>query len=414
MWIGGDNYGSLYIQNQGKVELTGAYSRAILGNSTTGYGVVQVEGSGLRFESRNDMNVGNWGYGKLQISDGGAVVTNIVDPGYYPMAVGLESNSLGEVFIDGVASDGSRSQWRLYGHITAGWQGHGTVSITNGALLSSMGGYIAGASGSAGSSVTLEGTGPGPDYLPAEWNATSEIDVGGTWQQSGDSGTLTVKEGGWVHISPGYDTLKIWPSGKVELLGGRITTGSFINSGGTFTHTDGTLEVVGGTFNPGGVNYVLDGTTVHNLPTVRLLDGATANVTGDITVGNAHRGSMEISGGSQASCANAYIGRGATSHLGSSVYLTGDNSRLSVNGDYLVVGWNGLGNMYVTNGASAWCHDAYVGVEPTSAGSSVSIVGAGTTVPQSTWTVAGQLNIGISMAAGTRNQSVFLWGRMAS
>ena len=91
---------------------------------------------------------------------------------------------------------------------------------------------------------------------------------------------------------------------------------------------------------------------------------------------------MEISGGSQVSCANAYIGREATSNLGSSMYSTGDNSRLTVNGDDLIVGWNGLGVMSINNGASVSCQDAYVGFNPTAAGSGVSIVGAGTTIPQ--------------------------------
>jgi T5SS/PEP-CTERM-associated repeat protein len=403
MWIGGDDYGFLYIGNQGKVELTGAYSYAIVGNTTTGHGEVWVEGSGSRFESRNDMHVGNWGYGSLHILDGGAVVTNIIDPGYYPTGLGIATGSTGEAFIDGVASDGSRSQWIMYGNILAGWQGRGTVSITNGALLSSRGGIIAGVSGSSGSSITLEGTGPGPEYLPAEWDASDGIYVGGNYIQPGASGTLTVKNGGWVHIDPvAYDpTLKIWNTGSVELLGGRITVGSFINDGGTITHTDGLLEINGGTFDPGVTNYVLDGAAADDLPTVMLLNGATANIPGDITVGNVYHGSMTISGGSQASCSNnAYVGKEVTSTLGSMLDISGDNSLLSVNGDYLIVGWNGLGAMYISNGASVACQDAIVGLESTAAGSGVAIYGAGTTVPQAIWSVAGQLTVGDPAGGG--------------
>ena len=210
--------------------------------------------------------MGNSGHGILRISDGGAVVANFLDPSYYPTAVGEYPNSQGEVFIDGIASDGSRSQWIWCSYLLVGFQGRGTVNITNGALLNSQGGVITLYNSSAGSSVTVEGTGPAPDYLPAEWSSTNSIEVGGIESYPGGLGTLTVKQGGWVNISPayvGYDKLKIWPAGIVELLGGRITTGSLINSGGTFTHTDGTLEINGGTFDPRVTNYVLDGTAAE-------------------------------------------------------------------------------------------------------------------------------------------------------
>jgi T5SS/PEP-CTERM-associated repeat protein len=404
MWIGGDNYGQLYIGDGGLVTLTGDYSRAVVGNSATGFGEVYVSGPGSRFESHQDILVGYSGHGGLNIYYGGAVVANPVDSGFYPTAVGDQPNSLGEVIIDGVASDGTRSQWIRYGNIIVGGQGRGTVSITHGGLMSSMGGIIGAYAGSAGSSVTLEGVGgTAPAYLSAEWSASSEICVGGNYVGPGDSGRLTVKQGGYVHIPAGSfaaSTLQIWAPGTVELLGGQITTGSLINSGGTFTHTDGILEVNGGTFNPGVVNYVLDGAVADDMPTVKLLNGAMTGITGDITMGNVHRGGMEISGGSQAICFNAYIGREATSNLGSSVYLTGDNSRLTVNGDYLIVGWNGVGGMSISNGAAVSCHNAFVGVEPASAGSGVSIVGAGTAVPQATWTVAGQLSVGNPAGSG--------------
>ncbi|MFA9564337.1 MAG: YceI family protein, partial [Acidimicrobiales bacterium] len=54
-----------------------------------------------------------------------------------------------------------------------------------------------------------------------------------------------VQNGGQVNVA---DTLKVWPTGTVELLGSEITAGSFIvddANGGTFTHHDGTLTIDG-------------------------------------------------------------------------------------------------------------------------------------------------------------------------
>ncbi len=311
MWIGGADYGDLLIRYGSKVELTGAYSRAVVGDSATGYGYVYVSGSGSRFESRQDILVGVMGHGRLHIEDGGAVVANPIDPGFYPTGIGEYPNSLGEVFIDGVASDGSRSQWIRYGNITVGVQGRGTVSITNGGLMSSMGGVISLYAGSAGSSVTLEGTGPGPNYLPAEWNASSAIYVGGYPSYSGDTGTLTVKQGGYVHIPHGTSaasTLQIWPHGTVELLGGWIETGSLINSGGTFTHTNGTLDVYGGTFNPGTADYAINGAAAGDWPSIYLFNGATFALTGRLDVGRDHNGYMYVGGNSHVASSLASIG----------------------------------------------------------------------------------------------------------
>jgi T5SS/PEP-CTERM-associated repeat protein len=365
MWIGGDNYGQLYIGDGGLVTLTGDYSRAVVGNSATGFGEVYVSGPGSRFESHQDILVGYSGHGGLNIYYGGAVVANPVDSGFYPTAVGDQPNSLGEVIIEGVASDGTRSQWIRYGNIIVGGQGRGTVSITHGGLMSSMGGIIGAYAGSAGSSVTLEGVGgTAPNYLSAEWSASNEICVGGNYVGPGDSGKLSVKQGGYVHIPAGSSaasTLQIWAPGTVELLGGRITTGSFINSGGTFTHTNGTLEVNGGVFNPGTSSYTIDGASSTDLPTIKLLNGATATFSGDVMtafiVGNSNSGALEISGGSHMTTAGTLsVGNGSTSTGGSTLTIDGPNSTLGFfTQNYpsygcLVVGFNGKGTLMVSNG----------------------------------------------------------------
>jgi T5SS/PEP-CTERM-associated repeat protein len=361
MWIGGDDYGSLNVVSQGKVELTGAYSRALIGNAITGYGTMYVTGSGSRFESREDIIVGYSGHGILNIFDGGTVVADPYVSSYYPTPIGTCPNSRGEVYVDGVATDGSRSQWIRRGPLETGAYGRGEVSITNGALISSLAGYIAGYTGSAGSKVTLEGTGPAPDYFPAEWYVDWNIHVGGCYYDPGDSGTLTVKQGGWVH-TPGL--LHIWSPGTVELLGGRITVGSFINDGGTFTHTDGLLEINGGTFDPGVTDYVLDGAAADDLPTVVLFNGATANITGDITMGNVYHGNMEISGGSHLTChKTVYLGLQATSTLGSNLIIDGTNSTLTLAGGWgmdIFVGTYGKGFLTLRNGGKVVTNDRWI------------------------------------------------------
>jgi T5SS/PEP-CTERM-associated repeat protein len=353
MWIGGDDYGDLIIWNGGKVELTGAYSRAVLGNSAAGYGYVYVSGSGSRFESRQDLLVGNAGHGVLYIEDGGAVAANPLDPGYYPTSVGEYAASLGEVYINGVASDGSRSQWIRRSNILVGFLGRGTVSITNGGLMSSIGGVISLYAGSAGSSVTLEGYGPAPGYFSAEWSASSAIHVGGYPGYSGDSGRLTVKQGGYVHTPAGLSEaskLQIWPRGTVELLGGTISTGSFVNSGGTFTHTDGILEVNGGTFDPGTPGYTIDGAAANQFPTIKLLNAASANLADRLVVGDIYNAALEIRSGSTARCLYTIIGWTATSSAGSAVTVDGPGSVLTLTGGGLYAGFAGKGSLSVSNG----------------------------------------------------------------
>ena len=393
--------GSLYLSDHGKVELTDpVYGALQIGIGGDADGSLSVDGKGSQFSCMAGVGIGFNGTGIIQIQNGG----EIIDKSSFGGRIGVWQLGYGQVIVTGTAApdDDTPSQWKTAGPIYVGNEGRGELSILGGALVESNGGAISYYASAADSWALISGA--SAMGTPSRWNITNSLYVGGNESDFGGAGTLTVGQGGLLNINPGK-TLKIWTSSTVNLIGGQISTGSLINSGGVFNHTDGILEVNGGLFNPRVTNYVLDGAAADDLPTVSLLNGATANFSGDMTVGNAHQGSMEIFGGSQISCANAYIGREATSNLGSSIYLTGDNSRLTVNGDDLTVGWNGLGVMSINNGASVSCKGAFVGFNPTAAGSGVSIVGAGTTIPQATWTVAGQLIIG-DPAGGGNSESV--------
>jgi T5SS/PEP-CTERM-associated repeat protein len=222
---------------------------------------------------------------------------------------------------------------------------------------------------------------------------TNSLYVGGNESDFGGAGTLTVRQGGLVNINPGY-MLQIWNPGVVNLSGGQISTGSFINSGGTFNHTDGILEVNGGLFNPRVTNYVLDGTYADDLPTVKLLNGGTENISGEITVGNVHKGQLEIRDGSQFTCTNAYIGRGTDSNGLVMVHGADPDdvpSRLSTNGP-LYAGYLGKGDLDIKNGAVVESHGGAIACSATAAGSGVFIGGSMSGYGQ--WNLTDTLYIG--------------------
>jgi T5SS/PEP-CTERM-associated repeat protein len=314
-----------------------------------GIGAVIVSGNDARLTLTEGIVVGydRWAgsstqYGGYLRVAGGGLVENF---SHNEAVIADLPESLGIVEVDATAVDGTRSTWSSSSQIIVGNLGKGWLSISYGGLVTSPGASIAAHAGSANSHVSVLG---GDSFSnPAQWNLSGDLYVGGSNAGSGDTGSLYVYSGGYVNVDAPY-TLKIWNTGTVELLGGRITTGSFINAGGTFTHTDGTLEVDGGTFDPGVTNYILDGGTAIDLPTVNLLNGATANISGSITVGNFNHGGMDILGGSQVSCTLANIGNEATSTFGSTVSVSGQNSLWTIKEGLNLAAW-GNGSLYLTD-----------------------------------------------------------------
>ena len=96
-----------------------------LGYAATGSGTATVDGSGSRWIRSGNLYVGYNGSGTLNITNGGTVGNN--SSGNYGGIVGQSSGSTGVATVDG-----GGSMWTNSGSLAVGVMGNGALSITNG------------------------------------------------------------------------------------------------------------------------------------------------------------------------------------------------------------------------------------------------------------------------------------------
>ena len=107
-----------------------------------------------------------------------------------------------------------------------------------------------------------------PSSTTSDWNSSLE-----------GNGTLRINKGKVV-IDGG---LRVWDTGTVELggVGGGNNDaqldaiGLRLRNINSLSHTDGTLTVSGGTFDPGAAGYMIDGAAADDRPKL-VLDNATS------------------------------------------------------------------------------------------------------------------------------------------
>jgi len=264
----------------------------------------------------------------------------------------------------------------------------GSLSISGG-TLESVFAAIGLDTGSDGT-VTVDGAG-------SQWNLAESIYVGGSDAAARGAGTLTVQDGGAIDVG---GTLKVWNTGIVELLGSEINTHDFIVvPGGTFTHHDGTLTVDSGAFDPGTADFIIDGNEAGQLPTVRLIGGAsTPTLNTALTIGENHEGAMIVDGTGSAwdSTHGLYVGstgtgtltvqRGGavTNSIGRLGVGVGANGTITVHEaswectDTMYVGEAGTGTLTIENGGSFTGTECIIAYADTS-NSSVTVDGEGST-----------------------------------
>jgi fibronectin-binding autotransporter adhesin len=231
---------------------------AIIGASSTGTGVVTVDGPGSSWTITHDLFVGQSGFGILDILNGGKV-TNIYG------VLGDASGSFGAVSVDGPGST-----WVNYGLLVIGNHGEGLLSISNGGFVASDSGSIGAYSGSTGT-VTVDGTG-------STWNNSSSLYVGNI-----GSGTLDISNDGSVRDSSCFLASSSGSSGVVTIEG---TGSTWTNTGNLYVGYAGVGNVTqnGGTVSVGGVFYL--GYYSHSSGTYNLNGGT-------LTVANISTGPVE-------------------------------------------------------------------------------------------------------------------------
>jgi len=279
--VGFNGAGTLTIQG-GAVET----EEAFIGFWPAAHGTVTVEGAGSSWSCNGQLLVGAHGTALLTVRDGGSVTS----------ADGYVSGwqwSHAEAFVEDPCST-----WTNSGDFSVGRykDGVGSLTIRSGGRVSDANGYVGYMPGAEGT-VTVDGSG-------SRWRSSGGLYVGGSDTTPGGTGQLAVSDGGLVEVG---QTLKVWPGGRLDVLGGKVriggaadpgagqvrigpdgtlslhggqvTCGSLDDSaGGTLDLTAGTLTVDGGAFEPPDGDFALEGT---GNPRLRLTNGATANLDAD-------------------------------------------------------------------------------------------------------------------------------------
>jgi T5SS/PEP-CTERM-associated repeat protein len=348
--IGFAGEGNLRVESGGSVHFNGDYlfESLYLGELGSSHGHLTVTGANASVTANNDLYVGMYGVGSVRVEDSGQLVTGHVGP--YGDTIGHSLGSSGTVEIDGKDSLWSTDK------LIAGNAGQGIVRVMNGGKLDTTGSaYIARTFSAASSSVTVSGM--SPQLTKATWDVSSNLFIAGdeVGPSSAPFSKLTIMPGGLVDVA---GTTTVWNGGgMLELLGGEMETGSLIvKPGATFTHTDGTLTIDGGTFDLGtgsGI-YAITGADITDRPKVVLASGAQGVLGGLVRIGHDNYGELAIEGGAVLNAASdVAVARADSAPASGKLTVVGTGSRLVVTAPVsssLAIGANGPGELFVTAG----------------------------------------------------------------
>ena len=374
----------------------------------------------------NQLVIGNTGTGELEIVRGGLVVNG-------PGTIGATGTGVGTVTVDG---DGST--WTNNGSLLIGLEGDGTLNITDEANVNTFSTFV-GIQTTGTGRVTVDGAGSvlGVTNLGVGFvRGTGTVDVtGGGWVQvvginptdsaaigegvdsmgtvnvDGEDSLLTSshplyvgrdKGTGYLNLTNGGDVTAV--EAKIGTLGvGSTGTVTVDGAGSVFTVSDltvgdrgtGSLEVMGGgsvQSNPGAV-------LIGNFDTAEAVvvveeAGSSMDVVGQMTVGVAGMGTLQVKSG-----ATVTIDQGLIGDAGTAVGLVEvmDSTTLFEVDNDLVVGRNGAnGELRVTGGGTArlatFDSELTVG-EGVGTKGTATVDGAGSTLD-----VGRQLNVGVGGA----------------
>lgn len=304
-----------------------AYDDVIIGDETTGAGTVTVDGANSLLDISSELFVGWEGEGSLEITNWGKV--SVGDD------ASIADNATG---VGMVTVDGAHSELSVSNALFVGKYGDGTLNIVNASHVD-VGDYvnIGNAALTGVGAVTVDGV----DSL---LSVGSELVVG----QNG-SGTLDIANAGVVDVTTnvyiGYTSADA--VGIVTVDGGD----SLLSAGGNI-HVgysgSGTLDITtGGEVTAGAAATIGNASTGEGLVTVGGL-GSLFSVTGELSVGRYGEGTLEITNSGEVEVDDD-VKIGIQSGSMGAITVDGDGSLLSVSND-LTVGVDGEGTLEVTAG----------------------------------------------------------------
>ncbi len=372
--VGSSGNGTLDIINGG--EVSGGVGS--IGHEFGSTGEVTVDGIGSTWTNTYNLDVGSEGSGTLNITDGGAVTverdTWVTSSPGSSGTINFDNGTLttgsllcvfddltgtGTINTGGLVSDvdlvfdathGLSKTFNINdnpgqnitvnlnvdgsGSMGAGYDGAGSMSISDGIVIESTDGYIGQKPGSTGL-VTVDGPG-------STWTSGLRLFVG-RW----GNGTLNITDGGQVNNSIGW----------IGVFSGTTSEATVDGTGSTWTNTIG-LDV--GTFGSGTLNITNGGTVSSASSNLGVLDSnstgiATVNGAGstwtnseNLIVGLQGDGTLNITDGGAVS--NDSIGAiGVQPGATGEVTVDGDGSTWT-SGTELYVGYESSGTLNITDG----------------------------------------------------------------
>ena len=389
-FVGHNGTGTLTISSGGQV--TSAELTA-LGYFATGVGTATVTGAGSSWESGNYYFIGNYGTGTLTVSGGGRVTSTAAS------YLGYRAGSEGTAFVTGVGSS-----WETSTDFNVGSSGTGFLTVSDGGRVTSTTYSAIGAvAGSEGAAIV---TGVGSIF-----ESRGQLRVGAS-----GTGTLTVSDGGlvsstgtmFIALNAGSTgTLNIGAaSGDAAAAAGQVTAPTIRFGGGTGTlvlnHTDGCgadgmgcSSLVGGVETAGAagsdtgltISSALTGTgSILAQSGVTSFTGNMSAFTGSTTVSdtarlfldNAYGGNMTVADGGILSANNTVAGNVTINNDG---LLKGNGTiggDASINAGGRVAPGNSIGTINVGGDVNFAAGSVY-DVEVNAAGQSDRIIATGDT-----------------------------------
>ena len=280
--------------------------------------------------SSTDVCVGNTFAGTLTVDSGDDLLSR------YPRHRSLRHGATGLLRLTGPSST-----WTSSAYVYAGSEGNGTLTIANGASLTTGHSYIAASPGATGD-ATVDGNG-------SSWQSGGSLHVGAS-----GTATLSITNGGYVSDETGYVADNPGSIGAVTVDGdgsrwhnafqlyignGSNATLSIANGGDVDSSHDAYVGYYAGSAGPySGASGTV---TVDGL-------GSTWTTNGTLYLGYDGRASVSITNQAYVSSEGAYLAYNPDS-IGA-VTVDGPGSRWVSNGA-LDVGFGGTATLSITNGA---------------------------------------------------------------
>jgi fibronectin-binding autotransporter adhesin len=337
-------------------------SYGCLGYKTGSSGIATVNGAGSAWTMPGNLYIGKEGHGELSITNGARVSSRGGE-------IGDWRDSSGSVIVSG------GSTWTNSGRLEVGGIGSGTLEITGGSSVSNTDATIAG-----WPNTTCSATVSGPGTT---WTTAGNLQIG-----RGGNGTLNIADQAVVSVQG--DTVAIsqgGPTGVINLDNGTFNTGGLVvgESYLTGTGTINTNSLVGDR------HMVYD--SIDDLTRTITLVGPGRNITinldvdgtGSMGAGVGGSGSMRISNGLSITSPHGYVGYYGSLGV---VKVSGPGTTWTNSLD-MTIGLEGVGHLEISDGATVSSRmRTFVANRDNSFGS-VTIKGDG-----SRWTNLGKVELG--------------------